>query len=294
MSCLGLATWRGFRSGPRAVGGEQQCEPIERNNAPAGDEDAAADVRRRLKAEAILFRHQFEGKPLADCWYDVSPHSEANRKTAKKEAEKLADWYQERYSSSLAQRIVANGLDEMKVLTTIKEIKEATRVFDSTLPDFPDWRTRDKGLDLQMVLLGFRPPSGGSAPRRSMGICSAMSMIYGRELVDPTLVDLESEEKAPPLSPEEARRSLAAGIYWRHFVEGKALTDTWVELHPEAKGTAASARGARTGVVPERAPDGHGDADGGAWSRDRQFTGEPQGVGGGIETVSNGVDARKE
>ena len=219
MRGLGLATWRGFRSGPHAVGGELEDVPMERNDVPAGDEDSVADIKRRIKAQSIFFRNQFEGIPLADCWLELNPHSKANRITAKKEAADLADYFQKRYASSLSERLIANGLDELVVIAAIKELKEAERASDR------QWKLLSTGLDMQMVILGYRPPSGRSVPRQALGPCGDMSS-----------VDLESEEELPPLSPEEARRSCAAGIYWRHFVEGMALPDAWVELHPETKG----------------------------------------------------------
>ena len=168
MRCLGLATPRGgFRSGPYAVGGERELGTRAGDGAPPGDEDSLADVLRRTKAEAIVFRNQFEDKPLADCWYEVNPQSKANRHTARKEAAKLITWYQ-RYSSSLDQRLISNGLDSTTVLTTLKAMKEATLVCDGARSDYPDWRVRDKALGIQMLLLGHYPPPGRSAPRRAL------------------------------------------------------------------------------------------------------------------------------
>ena len=234
MKGLGLATWRGFRSGPYAVGGELEDVPVERNDVPAGDEDSVADVKRRIKAQGILFRNQVEGKPLADCWLELTPHSKANRITAKKEAEKLLDYFQKRYSSSLSERLVANGLDESVVIATIKALKEAGRASDS------QWKLLSRGLDMQMVILGCRPPSGRSVPRQAMGF-RAMSRLYGEEPADHALddqepEDLEPEEAAPaPLSPDEARRRCAADIYVRHYFEGKPLAAAWLDVHPDEK-----------------------------------------------------------
>ena len=234
MSGLGLATWRGFRSGPHAMGGELEDVPVDRNDVPAGDEDPVADVKRRIKAQGIFFRNQLEGKPLADCWLELTPHSKANRITAKKEGAKLVDYFQKRYSSSLNERLIANGLDESVVIDTIKSLKEAGRARDR------QWKLLSRALDMQMVILGFHPPSGRSVPRRAMGF-QAVSRLYGEEPVHHALddqepVNLEPEETAAPLSPEETRRRCAAGIYLRHFSEGKPLAAAWLDLHPEAKG----------------------------------------------------------
>ena len=242
MKGLELATWRGFRSGPHAVGGELEDVPVGRNDVPAGDEDSVADVKRRIKAQGILFRTRVEGKPLADCWFELTPHSKANRSTAKKEAAKLLDYFQKRYSSSLSERLIANGLDESVVIATIKELKEAGRASDR------DWRLLSKGLDMQMVIHGFRPPPGRSVPRQAMGF-RAMSRLSGEQPVDHALddqepEDLEPEEAAAPLSPEEARRRCAADIYVRHYFEGKRLADAWFELHPDEKGPTTEAAAA--------------------------------------------------
>ena len=223
---LGLATPSGFRSGPYAVGGEKEHEPLPRNDAPPGDDDSAADVLRRLKAESVFFRHQFEGKPLADCYYELNPLSNAKRTTANKEAEKLVDWYQKRYSSSLAQRLTANGLDELTVFAALKEMKQATLVCDGALSDFPDWRVRDKALGMQMAILGFYPPPGRSIPTQvPTTIARTMAKLCGQSPV--------STEDAPTLSPDEKRRRVdAACIYMRRFYEGKALADCWIEKRP--------------------------------------------------------------
>ena len=157
---LELATPRGFRSGPRALGGALADVPIEMTGAPPGDEDALADVLRRLKEEAIVFRHYVEKKALAECWFEVNPRSAANRRTAKKEAKKLVDSYKARCSSSLIQRLVAAGLDNFTVVRGIKEMMEATLVRDNTRTDVPDWRVRQKAMDLLLVLRGYQHPTG--------------------------------------------------------------------------------------------------------------------------------------
>ncbi|MCY4506458.1 MAG: hypothetical protein OXG35_05805, partial [Acidobacteria bacterium] len=210
MRGLGLATWRGFRSGPYAVGGERELEPVERNDVPAGDEDSVADVKRRIKAQSIFFRYQVEGVPLADCWLELTPDSKANRMTAKKEAMKLVDYFEKRYGSSLSERLIANGLDEQVVISTIKALKAAGRADDR------DWKITAWGLDMQMVILGFRPPSGRCVPRQAVDVTG---MLHG----DP-------DEAA--LSPEAARRYIATELYKLHFRSGMPLADARSKPHP--------------------------------------------------------------
>ena len=223
---LGLATWRGLRSGPHAEGGELEDVPVARNDVPAGDEDAGADIKQRIKAQGIFFRHNIEGKSLADCWYEVNPQSKANRITAKKEAAKLADHFQKRYASSLSERLIANGLDEQVVIAKIKELKEAGR-------GDGQWRLLSKGLDMQMVILGLRPPSGKSVSRRAVeatkGDVVVMDRLYGLDTVD------HETEELPPPSPEGTRRVYVADLYLMHFGRGLSLADAWYELHLETK-----------------------------------------------------------
>ena len=148
---LGLATV-GLRSGPRAVGGALANVPIEMNGAGELDMDPETDLLRKLKAETIIFRHRLERKPLADCWYEAHPDSQETetRESAARHASQDIAWYLKRYSQSLAQRLIANGLDNHTVLEGIAAMLNATRERSTC----PDWSTRIKGFDLLMILHG--------------------------------------------------------------------------------------------------------------------------------------------
>ena len=165
---LGLATPIGFRSGPRAVGGALENEPIEMNGAgETGVHDPEEHLVRKLRAEAIIFRHVTERKRLSDCWKEVCPSSAENPRSAAKKAQADIDWYKARCFQTFEQRLVANGLDNHTVVEGIIEMLKARRVSRGVLIDDPDWPVRTKGRDLWMVLLGFRHPRGrrGRTPR---------------------------------------------------------------------------------------------------------------------------------
>ena len=179
MICLDLATPRGFKSGPRAVGGALENVPLAGTAVPPGDEDAAAYTLRRLRAEAISFRHKLDGKPLADCWFEVNPQSKANPGTAKKEARKLLDWYEPRSASWLAQRLIADGLDNFAVLDRINEMMTATTIFGA-----PDWTTRTQGRHLLMVLHGFHHPHRKDIPDHGPSLIDAIDCLKKCESIE--------------------------------------------------------------------------------------------------------------
>lgn len=197
MICLDLATPWGFRSGPRAVGGALENVPLAATAAAPGDEDAEAYTLRRFRAEGICFRHKFEGKPLADCWFEVNPRSEANRGTAKKEAKELLDWYEQRFTSSLAQRLIADGLDNFAVLDGIDGMINATTVFGA-----PDWTTRTQGRHLWMVLHGFHHPHSKDIPDHGPSLIEAIDCLRKCELMRTHRTDYVSGHAAP--APETA------------------------------------------------------------------------------------------
>ena len=158
---LGLATPIGFRSGPRAIGGALENEPIVMNGAgETGVHDPDEDLMRKHRAGAITLRHYVERKRLSDCWKEVSPSSDANPRSAAKKAQADIDWYKNRYSQSFEQRLVANGLDNQTVLEGIIDMLNARKVSRGVLTDDPDWRVRTKGRDLLMVIHGCRHPRG--------------------------------------------------------------------------------------------------------------------------------------
>ena len=157
---LGLATPYGFRSGPRAIGGALEKEPIAMEGAGETGMDFEVDVPRRLRAEAIIYRHYAERKRFSDCWKELCPSSDANPRSAAKKAQADIAWFKARCFQSLEQKLVANGLDNETVLEGITEMLSARSVFRGALTDDPDWRVRSQGRDLLLVIHGYRHPSG--------------------------------------------------------------------------------------------------------------------------------------
>ena len=159
MSGLGLATPIGFRAGPSAIGGALEHERIKMNAAEeTGVTDSEKDLRRKIRASVILFRHRVERKRLSDCWKELCPWSDASPRSAAKKAQADIDWFKDRFGQTFEQRLVANGLDVLTVLEGIQDMLRATKVSRGVLTDDPDWVVRTKGRELLMVIQGYRHP----------------------------------------------------------------------------------------------------------------------------------------
>ena len=75
----------------------------------------------KAKAQSMVFRHLIEKKPLADCWFEVYPESEATRKQAKKQAYRLIKWFRLNYPTAIRHLLYMRGMDDSRIIDLIEE-----------------------------------------------------------------------------------------------------------------------------------------------------------------------------
>ena len=239
MSYLELATPRGLRSGPRALGGVLEDAPIAAATdvPPRGEGDDDAYALRRFKAEGIFVRHRYEGLPLADCWFAVNPDSKANRKTARKEAKRQLDWFEQRFGSSpMIQRFIAEGLDNFTVLDGINDLLNATTMFGG-----PDRMLRHHGIELLMLLHGFHRKLE-DIPILCFNVLSLVpdaelkSFVEELELSPEELELRESAREKQELSPEQQRVHNAERLIRYSSSHGLPPEQCWALVYPDEAG----------------------------------------------------------
>ena len=239
---LELAMLRGFRSGPRALGGVLEDAPIAAAaDIPPGDDDSDAYALRRFKAEGIFIRHVAEGLPLADCWFAVNPDSKANRKTAAQEAARMISWMEQRLGSPLMQRLIAEGLDNITVLDGINDLLNATTRFGG-----PDRMIRHHGIELLMLLHGFHRKIE-DIPVLCFNVLSLVpdaelkSFFEELELSPEELELRESAREKQELSPEEQRVHNAERLIL-HSSHGLPPEQCWKAVYRDSDASAEKAR----------------------------------------------------
>ena len=187
--------------------------------------NATRDRERRQRAAGLYMRHYYEGKTLADAWYDLMPESKTSRDGARKRAAREIQWLRRMYPLDMPALLENHGLGEPELLARLQEQFEArsllkkrtTRTVDPKTEtvveeidymSVRDWKAHDAALGKLMILHGHT----GRLPPETPGDKLKRLEAHRQQQ------DQEAEAKAPrttiehptDISPEEWNSDWAA------------------------------------------------------------------------------------
>lgn len=144
---------------------------------PRGNSDPIAvspEEQRRSDAVRMLFRHQFEGKPLATCWTEVHPDSKLDPETARHRATKELEWLRRNHPLRIDEVLPLYDLDTASLIDdlenqlgatkslVVRVIKDGQTTVRRETIEVPDNRARSRALD-QLIEISGLSRSGKSS-----------------------------------------------------------------------------------------------------------------------------------
>ena len=85
------------------------------------------EKRRRFEAIQMLFRHQFEGKPLEQCWAEVHADSKLDPDTARKRTAEELEWLRRNNPLRTSEMLLLYGLDTDALIGDLEKQLSATK-----------------------------------------------------------------------------------------------------------------------------------------------------------------------
>jgi hypothetical protein len=79
----------------------------------------------------LLFRHQFEGKPLDQCWAEVFPDSELDQETARQRATEELEWRRRNYPLTITELLAIYKLGTSELIDDLGKQLGATNKIPS-------------------------------------------------------------------------------------------------------------------------------------------------------------------
>ena len=89
--------------------------------------NVSPEERRRAAAIRLRFRHQFEGKPLEQCWAEVHPDSKIDRETARLRAEEEIGWLRRNRPLRISEELLLYNLDTDALIGDLEKQLSATK-----------------------------------------------------------------------------------------------------------------------------------------------------------------------
>lgn len=135
---------------------------------------ASPEERRRAAAIRLRFRHQFEGKPLEQCWAEVHPDSELDPETAQHRAAEELEWQRRNHPLRISEELLLHNLDTDALIGDLEKqlsatnkipfrvIRKGGRVTVTDTIEVEDSRARSRALDQLIEIAALSRPEDPS------------------------------------------------------------------------------------------------------------------------------------
>ena len=134
---------------------------------------------RKRRAELVIVRHYLEKKPVADCYLEAHPGSQASRRTAHKRGSELMGWYRRTYAQDMADLMLLHHMGPDELLEQLKMQLNATLpvkrknedgIMELVDSGFPDWKARGAATQMWALVGGYLSTrKGASGPASANG-----------------------------------------------------------------------------------------------------------------------------